>query len=171
MVIGEILAYVEALIACDLPPDELAARIKAKLPAAHTGTLDDLIGVAPPAKLPAVIATFLKGLAKVEKADAKRKRDRENVASFAQPRHGDIRDTRDIGDLATWRPLPSIYFPSRFRTQEGSEIYIDISAAYGFQTRAERHRSGEVRRLGSAENRPAVFPFLRSPPRQRYSQS
>jgi hypothetical protein len=90
MVIGEILAYVEALIACDLPPDELAARIKAKLPAAHTGTLDDLIGVAPPAKLPAVIATFLKGLAKVEKADAKRKRDRENVATkrAASPRRG-----------------------------------------------------------------------------------
>jgi hypothetical protein len=69
--IGAALAYLDALLACGLAPDELAAQIKAKLAPVHAAQLDDLIRLAPPERLKAVLTTFLKGLEKAEKAEAK----------------------------------------------------------------------------------------------------
>jgi hypothetical protein len=96
------LAFVHGLLACGLPPTELAAQIKAQLPAANAAKLEHLISIAPAAKLQAVVTAYVNGLVKAEKADAKRKRDRENIAAKrggGGPR--DMRDSRDIGDSAT----------------------------------------------------------------------
>jgi hypothetical protein len=93
------LAFVDALLACDLPATELAAQIKAQLPAANAAKLEHLISIAPAAKLQAVVTAYVNGLVKAEKADAKRKRDRESIA--AKRGGGGPRDSRDIGDSAT----------------------------------------------------------------------
>jgi hypothetical protein len=94
-------AFVGALLACELPPAELAAQIKAELPAADATKLEKLIAIAPPERLEAVVTAYVKGLVKAEKADAKRKRDRENIAAKRDGGSRDIRDSRDIGDSAT----------------------------------------------------------------------
>jgi hypothetical protein len=103
------LAFVDGLLACGLPPTELAAQIKTQLPAANAAKLEHLISIAPAAKLQAVVTAYVNGLVKAEKADAKRKRDRENIA--AKRGGGDSQDIGDSRDSATSRLPPSIYFP------------------------------------------------------------
>src|SRR5260370_883654 len=82
--------FLDALLACDLPPSELAAKIKAKLPAGDATELEELIAIARPKKRQAIITAYATALAKAEKADAKRKRDREGIAA-----------RRASGDIAT----------------------------------------------------------------------
>jgi hypothetical protein len=77
--------FLEALLACDLPPAELAARIKTKLPAVNAAELEDLIGLAPPAKLPAVISTYVNGLVTSAKEELKRSYNRHRNRALRQP--------------------------------------------------------------------------------------
>lgn len=90
--IGVTLAYLDALLAGGLAPDELAEQIKANVSPALAAKVDDLVRLAPPHKLKAMIEAFLKGLAKAEKreasAEAKRKHDRESMA--AKRARGDL---------------------------------------------------------------------------------
>ena len=85
--------FLEALLACDLPPAELAARIKTKLPAVNAAELEELIELAPPAKLPTVISTYVNGLVKSAKAELKRSYNRHRNRALRQPNNATTRTT------------------------------------------------------------------------------
>ena len=68
---------ISALLTLDLAPAELAAEIKAILPAADAANLERLISIAPPAKLQALLTTYAAEIVKAEKAEAKRVYNRD----------------------------------------------------------------------------------------------
>jgi hypothetical protein len=118
MTISETLAYIDGLMACGLPHDDLVTEIVGIIRRdhpAHTAATESLIARAPPEKLHAVIAAFLKGLAKAEKTELKRKRDRETIA-IKRSRHGDTATLATSATLATPRhcdPSPAYTSPPK----------------------------------------------------------
>ncbi len=119
--------FLDALLACDLPPSELAAKIKAKLPAGDATELEELIAIARPEKLQAVITAYATALAKAEKADAKRKRDREGIA--ARRASGDIatRVTSATRATSRHRDSPPAYTSPPKEISEPKKVLKSIS--------------------------------------------